>query len=97
MVTRCRLARPKFLSSKQVRLRQPALLYGTHSGVTYLSTSQALSLSLPLLNRRQWICERDSLSCSAISASNRDSYGTVFVNRYWVPFHRYNDAVSGTQ
>ena len=48
MVTRCRLARPKFLSSKQVRLRQPALLYGTHSGVTYRSTSLSLSLSLSL-------------------------------------------------
>ena len=51
MVTRCRLARPKFLSSKQVRLRQPALLYGTHSGVTYsrsLSTSRWLGLSLNL-------------------------------------------------
>jgi hypothetical protein len=32
MVTRCRLARPKVLSSKQVRLRQPALLYSCRHG-----------------------------------------------------------------
>jgi hypothetical protein len=45
MVTRCRLARPKFLSSKQVHLQQPALLYGTQVGVTYLSLSFSLSIS----------------------------------------------------
>jgi len=46
MVTRCRLARPKFLSSKQVRLRQPALLYGTHSGVSCLSLNLPRSFKL---------------------------------------------------
>ncbi len=42
IVTRCRFARPKFLSSKQVRLRQPWLLRSSQSGVTCLSLSRSL-------------------------------------------------------
>ena len=55
MVTRCRLARPKFLSSKQVRLPQPALLYRTpFGGVVSLSLalsctpSRTTSLAVPV-------------------------------------------------